>query len=98
MRTKVNFTGITQCALTAYSVGAGVAGTDLKVQYFDGSTWQDTGVTLAIGASSGQKEGTYQSVAAGARADLIMLRLFLDEGAGTTADIAFGNINMTCKP
>jgi hypothetical protein len=83
--------------LTAYFTPGGIATTDLRIEYWDGSAWQPTGITVNVGASGGFLEGAYQTLAVGARADLVTLRPFLDDGDGVI-DPSATSMHMTCKP
>lgn len=95
---RADLRGVSQCAATVYALAGGTATTDLIIQYYDGAAWQSTGITVAVGATSGYKMGSYQTLAAGARtSDLTSLIPFLDDGDGAVDPITY-RVSMTCKP
>jgi hypothetical protein len=98
-RVRANLVGYTQCLVVGYFTNAGIAASDLLIQYFDSGSglWTSTGATVNVGASGGEKTGSYQTLATNARIDQVSLRPFIDDGDGAV-DMAASHIQMLCKP
>jgi hypothetical protein len=95
-RKRFDLSPFSQCAMTAVLTGGSVDGANLVIQYWDGTAWQPSGISLLLGASTGTKYGAWQTIAAGAKGDLTEFRPYIDNGDGQM-DPGFQSIYMTCK-
>jgi len=101
-RFQPNLLGYTQCSLNFQVLTAGFTGANLIIQYWDGDSWEVTGISVLMD-TSGQKQGSYQTLTAAARLDYPAespaksLRPYIDDGNGVI-DPDLSGIHLVCKP
>lgn len=87
-RTKVDLSNVTQARMTTVCIGAGVAGSELRVQYsLDQSSWDYldgvSGPVISLNNTNALVVSAWVNIVAAARAD-VFLRLVGINGNGST--------------
>jgi hypothetical protein len=96
-RQRLNLSGVTQCMPTANVVGSGATGAKLRLQYYDGDSWETSNVEIPVDANGFYDSLPYVTIPAGMRIDGVIVRLFVTDGDGTS-DPSVSTMNMICKP
>lgn len=97
-RHAVDTQGFTQVAIYA-SIATTCAGTNdnVRLEYWTGSAWADSGAGTIDCGAVGTKDGTFGTLAVGARAPRTVFRLYYEDGDGTTDPTIVG-ASVTFRP